>query len=560
MKLAGLPAPNAAPSVELSQVPAAGDTAGTYVYELSWAGFDSDGRVAGFAYAVDPPSRAGSETVWVATRANRATFTFRSDSVGAGASTRARGFHTVAVYCSDDRGARSPVVFASFTSTTVAPTVQILSPRPSPLLSVALAPAVHIDWVGDDPDGVGGRQPVAYRTRLFPNIPDLPVETILADPDTLRRRYAPEFAGWDSLPGSASGLELRNMVPGQSYVFAVVAIDQAGAFSPVFAANSNVLRFHVDNAAFLGPVITLSSPSFSYTYPGGGFFANPESFIHAEFSADQPIQLAWSAKPNSGSFIRGYRWAVDLASLDDDTPRTDEDADAAHWSRFTTATSVNLPAISPPPGRFSETHLFYLEADDDLGLRSLAIMQFTVVRPTFDRALLVVDDTWLKPDRAGTGGCVESAAGTWPSAAELDTFLYAAGDKPYRCYPAGTRSTPGLLAGYEYDTLNTHLTPPSQLNLQRLGRYRNIIWMTDVTSALSYEQDPHVTTRPMPLLRAWTTPPAQNPLAIWLQQGGRLWITGGGAALASLRAYDARNSPATVFSAALGELAQGRFM
>ena len=559
-QLGGIALPNQPPTVELSQVPAAGDTAGTYVYELSWAGFDPDGRVTGFAYAVDPPSAAGSDTIWVGTRANRATFTFRSDSVGSGAATRSRGFHTVAVFCTDDRGARSPVVFASFTSTTVSPTVHITSPAPSPLLSVALAPAVHIDWVGDDPDGVGSRLPASYRTRLFPDLPELPVDAILADPDTLRRRFAPAFADWDSLPGSVHGLELRNMVPGQRYVFAVVAIDRAGAYSPVFTASSNVLQFHVEAAGSLGPVITLSSPSFSYTFPGGGIFDSPETFIRAEFAADQPVQLAWSAEPNSGSFIRGYRWAVDLASLDDETPRTNEDSDFAHWSRPTTATSLTLPAYVPPPGRFSETHFFYLEADDDLGLRSLAVLQFTVVRPTFDRDLLVVDDTWFTPDRAGTAGCVQSASGTWPSAAELDTFLYAVGDKPYRCYPLGTRSTPGLLAGYAFDTLNTHLTLPAEFSLQRLGRYRNIVWMTDVTSALSYEADAHVTTRPMPLLRAWTTPPTQNPLAIWLQQGGRLWLTGGGAALASLRAYDAPRSPTNVFSAALGELAPGRLM
>lgn len=558
-RLAGVPFPNLPPTVELTQVPAPADTMGTYVYELSWAGFDPDGRVVGFFYAVDPPSSAGADTVWVATTANRATFTFRSDSLGSGGATRARGFHTVAVYCADERGARSPVVFASFTSTTVAPTVSIVSPAPSTLLARALAPAVHIEWQGDDPDGVESRLPASYRWRVFPDRPDLPLVAILADPDTLRRRFAPAFADWDSLPGSAHGLDLRNLVPGQSFIFAVVAIDRAGAYSPVFSASSNLLWFSVSAVASLGPILTLASPTFTYTFPSGGLFTSPDSYIRAEFAADRPVQLSWSAKPTSGSFVRGYRWAVDIGSIDDESPRSDETADFAHWSQPTLGMSVALPAYSPA-GRPSETHLFYLEADDDLGFRSIGVVQFTVVRPTFDRELLIVDDTWLTPDRTGTGGCVAAPSGNWPTAAELDTFLYAVGDKPWRCYPLGTRSPAGVFAGYSFDTLNTHLTPTTVLNLQLLGRYRNIVWMNDVNSALTYDGDPHTGLRPMPLLRAWTTPGSQDPLATWLEEGGRLWLTGGGAALASLRAYDAPRTPTNVFSAALGELAPGRLM
>jgi hypothetical protein len=258
--------------------------------------------------------------------------------------------------------------------------------------------------------------------------------------------------------------------------------------------------------------------------------------------------------------VRNYRWTVDIASIDDETLRTNEDTDFAHWSRPSTTTSLVLPSYSPTGGRLSETHIFYLEATDDLGFTSLGVVRFTAVRASFDRDLLIVDDTWLTPDRAVVGGCVQGPTGTWPSAAELDTFLFAAGNKPYRCYPTGTRSPVGVFAGYAFDTLGTHHTPASALNLQRLDRYQNIIWMVDVNSALSYLSDPQVQYQPMPELRFWNTPGNSSPLSTWLLQGGRLWLTGGGAALASLRAYDAARSPNNVFSAALGELSQGRLM
>src|SRR5262249_6583259 len=94
-KLGGTLLPNQPPTVELSQVPANSDTTGTYAYEVSWAGFDADGRVVRFWYAVDPPSAALAETAWVKTTDNRRLFIFRSDSVSSGSATRARGFHTV---------------------------------------------------------------------------------------------------------------------------------------------------------------------------------------------------------------------------------------------------------------------------------------------------------------------------------------------------------------------------------------------------------------------------------------------------------------------------------
>src|SRR5690349_11921470 len=69
--------PNTPPTVQLTQVPAPADTSGTYAYEVSWAGFDPDGRVAFFEYAVDPTSGVLADTVWVRTTENRRTFAFR---------------------------------------------------------------------------------------------------------------------------------------------------------------------------------------------------------------------------------------------------------------------------------------------------------------------------------------------------------------------------------------------------------------------------------------------------------------------------------------------------
>jgi hypothetical protein len=557
----GLPRPNARPTVELTQAPVAGSSVGTYAYEVSWAGYDEDGRIARFQYAVDPPSVEGAETTWVATTANRQTFAFLADSVDSPTNTVPMGqrTHTIAVLAVDDAGARSAVATVSFTARTIAPTVGITSPRPSVLLPPVLPPSARIVWSGSDPDGTGSRTPVAYRWKLLTDSGEFPRLAALLDPDSLRRRYAPTFAGWDSLPGTTTSVILRDLVPGQYYTFVVVAIDEAGAYSPVFNLSTNMLNFSVGSRTGTGPILTLSGAAFSYTFPAAGVFLDPSTYVRADLPAEVPYWFAWSATTTSGGFIRGYRWSMDIVSIDDETERTDEATDLTHWSRWTTGNSTTLPAVNLPAAGGSEGHLFYVEAEDDVGGLSLGVIAYTIIRPPFDRDLLIVDDTWLAPDRAA-GSCVAGPSSIWPTAAELDTLLYAVGGKPYRCYPSGTLSPPGLFAGYAFDTLGTHLSPPGTLSAARLSHYRNLIWITDLNSALNYGEDPYVQTRPMPLLRFWSLPGALEPLRLYLLMGGRMWLMGGGAAFASLRDYDAFRSANNVFSSQLGELVPGRFM
>ncbi len=562
--LHGVISPNALPSVTISQSPARGDTTGTYAYELSWAGFDSDGRVVAFDYIVDPPTQSGADTAWTRTTENRRTFQFRSDSVGAGADAaglaRARRYHTVVVRCIDDRGGISPIEYASFTSTTIAPTVSIQSPKPSALLVRRLAPSLSIRWTGQDLDGTQSQRPITYRWILLRDTPELPLTVIAANPDSLRRRDAPTFEAWNEVSGSTESVVLRDLSPGQDYVFAIVAIDEAGAYSPVFNANTNLLFFTVEVTGDLGPQLTIQTPGFAYQFPSGGVFIESRFVPKVEVAAGTATPITWSAIVPSGGFIRGYRWALDLDQLDDETPRSDEAHDLAHWSQWTTSTAATLPAISPPPGVPTETHIFYLEAEDDVGLVSIVSMWITAVRPIFDRPLLIIDDTALAADMSGANSCVRAPSGAWPTAAELDTFLYARGGAPYKCYPTGTRSRAGIFAGYAFDTIGTHAALPGTIGLGLLDRYQNIIWITDLTSAFTYENNPNSLFRPMPLLRAWTTPPAQNPLTTWIRQGGRLWLMGGGAALASLRAYNKPNSPPDVYASDLDELRPGTLM
>ena len=61
--------PNQRPLVQLTQAPVATTKPYFYSYEMRWTGFDPDGRVDHYDYAVDPPDPPRTDTAWVRTSA-----------------------------------------------------------------------------------------------------------------------------------------------------------------------------------------------------------------------------------------------------------------------------------------------------------------------------------------------------------------------------------------------------------------------------------------------------------------------------------------------------------
>jgi hypothetical protein len=548
--------PNVRPTIEVTQAPIDANQPFFYGYELRWAGYDVDGHIDHFRFAVDPPTTIGAETTWVKTYENRQSFLFHADEVSDSNDQTAQGYHTIVLQAVDDRGGISAPVWRSLTAFTIAPTVQIVQPPPSAFFSPTFGPSFRLAWVGSDPDGRGTNKPVKYKFKLFSKgSGEFDFDQVIAKPDSIRRRYGPSFSEWDSVGGDTTGVDFRDLVPGY-HMAVVVGFDEAGAYSPVMLQGVNMLYFRVDYAGLNGPKMTVYNESFYYQYGTGGYFTDPATYIRTEAAAGQSLRFNWFGKTEAGSYVAGYRWMLD-GNIGDDTPRDDENSQFHRWSRYSPLTlGVDLPAFNP--AQFAETHTLYIEAIDNNKQVSLAVVQFTVVRAAFDRELLIVDDTRLSGDRPVTGGCVDRPRGVWPTAAELDTFFFAKGGVPWRCYPAGTRSNPGIFSGYSFDTLGTRFLPQGTITLQQLARYRHIVWYTDSKSA-RFINDPFSTVEPMSELRWLTLPGRSNPLGTWITQGGELWLFGGGTATAMQVNWE-KIPPADVYSSADGELVPGRFM
>ena len=577
-KVSGTLIPNLPPTVELTNAPVSKDVSNPYfyAYRVNWSGNDPDGRVDHYEYAIDPPpvvvrdtSKCNNgDTCWITTTKNEEILFFRAthpDSIQGTKPPTASDVHTFVIRAVDNSGARSPYKYRSFYSYTIAPSVNIINPLPSALLSAQVTPSVRIEWQGADVDGQFSQKPVKYKYKML-DLGDPTNSIFLSDPDSLRRQEAAKnWAGWDSTSADTQFVQFTNLTPGKSYLFVLIGFDEAGAYSPVFTLNSNCLQLTAGFASSNGPRIRIFNEFIDFTYQSGGYSTDPLREIPVEIPTHANINVNWEAIPSPGSRIQYFRWMVD-GNINDQTPRSDEANDYIHWSQ----PSPTMPgAVTLRPFADGD-HRFYLECGDNNGQKSLGILKMTAVTPTFNRNLLVIDDTRLEPDKIPVGAPRPNAYTLpWPSRTEMDTFLFARGGYPWRGTQnptTGAISQPGLFAGYEYDTLGTRLgleNPARGVLLSRIGQYKSLVWLVDSDGVTKDFINPDA--YPVTALKSMSGPGLASTLEAYTQLGGRVWLAGGGAAYGSLILFDKRNNnqgQTTVFSSLpqYSELAPSRIM
>jgi len=577
-KVSGTLIPNEPPTVELTNAPSSKDASSPYfyAYRVNWSGYDPDGRIDHYEYAIDPPAVVvrdtskcnHGDTCWITTTKNEEILFFRAtqpDSIKGTKPPTASDAHTFVIRAVDNLGARSPYKYRSFYAYTIAPTVSIDNPLPSALLRAQVTPSVRIEWEGQDVDGQFTQKPVKYKYKLL-DLADPDNVIFLSNPDSLRRQEAAKnWAGWDSTSADTQFVQFSNLTPGNSYLFTLIGFDEAGAYSPVFSMNSNCLQLTAGFASSNGPRIHIFNELIDFTYQSGGYTTDPLREIPIEIPTHAFINVNWDAIPSPGSHIQFFRWMVD-GNINDQTPRSDENNDYIHWSQ----PSPTMPgAVTLRP--FTDgIHRFYLECGDNNGQKSLGILKMTAVTPTFNRNLLILDDTRLEVDKIPPGtGRPNPYTLPWPSRSELDTFLFAKGGYPWRGTQnptTGVISQPGLFAGYEYDSLGTRLGYENAARgvlLSRIGQYKNLVWMVDADGVTKDAINPDA--YPPTALKSMSGPGLASTLEAYTQLGGRVWLCGGGAAYGSLILFDKRGNnqgQTTVFSSLpqFGELTPSRIM
>src|SRR5262249_33435894 len=122
-------------------------------------------------------------------------------------------------------------------------------PARDPAAGVLLTALRAVQEGGNDLDGVRTQKPVKYKFIMLTDHSEFSLATARLDPASLRRYYAPRYwAGWDSLPGDTTQKQFTGLTPDQEYVFAVVAFDEVGAYSPIFDFSNTMIFFKVTYA------------------------------------------------------------------------------------------------------------------------------------------------------------------------------------------------------------------------------------------------------------------------------------------------------------------------
>jgi len=126
------------------------------------------------------------------------------------------------------------------------PEVRIVEPRPGGYDVVAVFDAsqpVIVHWTATDPDGPGpGVKSYRY---LVLDLTDPANAVYFADPDSLVRRDAPNFAGWTEVDGKLGQVTLAGLQNDRTYVLYVTAFDRRRNYDPSLDLTRNGLQFMI---------------------------------------------------------------------------------------------------------------------------------------------------------------------------------------------------------------------------------------------------------------------------------------------------------------------------
>lgn len=489
---------NKQPTVHVTNGPVEGDTV-SYQVHFYWLGYDEDGTVdhyeitlaEGDPVGFDPADTTGldkwtqiysTDTLLIVEASDYdTTVTINLSLYGLYDKT-----HTFFLRAVDNRGARSEVASRSFTAFTLAPTVLITRPtNPSPGSSQFLANRVTFFWDGKDPiDSPWNYQGVESVRYFCKQYYGYTVDDMNKEPERFESWWSPWIAtdapgdsGRTTIAGDDEFLQI-----GRDYIFAVQAMDDAGAITSIFSKYNNVRHFFVLEPT--GPLVTYYEPVL-----GSGNFlgTNYTPKVYA-VPAGFPMSFSWHGDASMyGGVVQSYRYGWDVADVND----------PSEWD-----CSPSPYVMSAPTARFySGVHTLFIESTDDYGAITIAQIQIDVITASMERNLLWVDDFYSTD--------FVQISYSHPTEKQHDEFwtdicLRARGFDP------------------DVDIFDTTVQSylPIPPDVRKVMRYKNIIWTISSDKEVCAWND-------LIEFHPEGDPEAQsNILLFYLAAGGHLWTSG----------------------------------
>jgi hypothetical protein len=403
--------PNRPPETLVTSGPPDSIDAVSACVHFQWTGEDPDGSIDHFEIIlVDHPAAHDSITGdainrvmvsvpraddprWTATVLVESTFVTLADTLrrdphpGPGETPedvrrqQLERWHTLFVRAVDDRGTPDHTPdYRSFNARTLAPIVELLPPV-SPGRGYGTPPTGRLRWTGSDPlDEFESQAPDSCRWVLLPIRPGLYpwhsdyLDTLYSTPAT---SWSP-WVAWDGDGGIGGVAEFQGLTPIRDgdprYLFAVQAMDEAGAITAVFdwqtPHKNNTVTMAARNG--LNPVLVLTEPHL------GVFRFSDSGSAALDVVAGEGVRFSWLADASHyNGRIVDCRFGWNMLNPDD----------PSSW-RSCNETS-QLPEMRIEAG----TQRLTVEVTADNGVRSSGTLILTAYPLTRQRAVLLIDNT-----------------------------------------------------------------------------------------------------------------------------------------------------------------------
>ena len=490
-----------APETELTFAPLNGDTT-LFRVHFYWNGWDKDGEVIDFRFAVDGDTSLPMNQ-WHTTTSKDTVLAFLVDPV------QGLKSHSFKIASEDNLHKIDPTpAQRTFSATTIPPTSDIT--KGPAAFNPIVGPNFTFEWEGIDPDGgeTGGRAAVdsfEYQLLLIGGVGDQsgthpPLPGFQQDRyvNLINQATGPTlpapYDDWKWIGIHALKQRFRNATPGE-YVFAERAVDIAGATERTLHWITNIRHFTVSTAN-PGPSLTVTSSVLVQPLPPtSGPIDTPRKDI--QIFEGETISFSWVANAAAyGGDIVGYTFALD------DT------------SSFPGIDLLRTGATFVPSQLPAGHHFLFVRAIDDGGLVTNAQIPILIVHPSFKdpsngRNVLYVDDSQAP-------GAIQNRVGNFPSDVEESNWWVNGIDATH---PSLLRQSLGGVPFTEWDTylagLDDVLGRKQPLPTD-LAHFTTVIWNVDFNNGVA---------SPTAL---WKTVVggSYSELAGYLRAGGTLILTG----------------------------------
>jgi hypothetical protein len=485
---------------------------------MFWGGWDPDGEISHYEFCItdnegssfDPADTVGPDK-WHRVYSNDSTFSFTADAlVDTNTTELVTDFmrsHTFFIRAVDMEGLPSQKpVYRSFTAHTLSPRVEIEIPRRTGFNPAQVPPITTFRWTATDyisdlrlsqePDSVSYiLEPLAKHNNSWNEtiawIRDLPVDS-------------PEWGDWVWYGAPEDSGKTWTTPPNDlgQYVFAIRALDEAGAITPVFDEDYNMRRVLVSRRK-TGPKLTVQNLYMGTVITN--VCNTPLSIL--DMFAGIPLEFNWIADATDyGGTVVGYRYGWDITNLDD--PEQWE----VSFTPFPPRGATELPRASSNPRTFYfGTHVFTIEVQDNSGFCSRIEVKVNIVQFRMTKALLIVDD-YQEPESGGWNG---TGNGIEPNDEEHDAF-----------WNSMASGVAGFDARSDVEDVTGVLS--EGIPLDKLADYKSIIW--SVRGHISMADDfPyfHELIRYRPKEGERPSGKQQpNAVSLFLAAGGHLMVSG----------------------------------